>query len=78
MTNHSETKSSRCEIRVNKDYVNRLVKFKFGTISNYIKKFNMSRMRYWQILNMAHLHKNVKCLTELASNLGVDVEEILL
>lgn len=68
----------KAAIRLNKEQVNKLVRFKFGTIENYLKANKISRMRYWQILNEPHLSKDVKCLQDLASNLEISIEEILL
>ena len=65
------------EIRVNKDFVNRLVKYKHGTIESFLACYGISRMRYWQILNQPHLSKDVPCLTKLAEFLNVKVEEII-
>ena len=65
-------------IKVNKDYVIRLIKFKFGTIQNYSKTFKISRMRIWEILNKPHIEKNVKSLQDLAKNLEVSIDSILL
>ena len=68
----------KASVVVNKDLVNRLVKYHYGTIENYLQKFSISRMRYWQVLNMVHISKDVKCLKDLASNLQVEVEQIIL
>ncbi len=68
---------SKCEIRVNKDFVNRLVKYKHGTIESFCKCYGISRMRYWQILNQPHLSKEVPCVGKLADFLGVKVKEII-
>lgn len=65
------------EIRVNKDFVNRLVKYKHGTIESFLEVYGISRMRYWQVLNQPHLSKEVPSLTKLADFLGVTVEEII-
>ena len=66
------------EIRVNKDFVNRLVKYRHGTIESFLECYGISRVRYWQVLNQPHLSKEVPSLTKLADFLGVTVEEILL
>ena len=68
---------SRCEIRVNKDFVNRLVKYRHGTIESFLDCYGISRVRYWQVLNQPHLSKEVPSLTKLADFLGVTVEEII-
>lgn len=65
------------EIKVNKDFVNRLVKYRHGTIESFLEVYGISRMRYWQILNQPHLSKEVPSLTKLADFLGVTVEEII-
>lgn len=65
-------------IKVDKEKINRLVKFKYGTIEKYLKEAGISRMRYWQVLNQPHLSKEVKCLQDLAKNLDVSIETILL
>lgn len=65
------------EIRVNKDFVNRLVKYKHGTIESFLDCYGISRVRYWQVLNQPHLSKEVPSLTKLADFLGVTVEEII-
>ena len=69
---------NKSSIRVDKEKVNRLVKYKFGTIEKYLKEFGISRMRYWQVINKPHLSKEVKCLQDLAKNLDVSIETILL
>ena len=66
----------RCGIRVNKEFVTRLVKYKHGTIESFLKCYKISRMRFWQIINQSHLSKEVACLKNLADFLGVTVEEI--
>ena len=66
-----------CEIRVNKDYVNRLVKYKHGTIESFLGCYKITRMRYRQILNQPHLSKEAPCLKNLAEFLGVKVDEII-
>ena len=58
-----------CMIQVNKDYVIRLIKFKYGTIEKYLKVHKISRMRLWQVLNKPHKQKDVKSLQDLANNL---------
>lgn len=68
----------RCAIRVNKDKVNRYVKFKYGTIEKFCKIIGYSRVRYWQVLNKPHLSKSEKCLQDLASKIDLSIEEILL
>ena len=65
------------EIRVNKDFVNRLVKYRHGTIESFLEVYGISRMRYWQILNQPHLSKEAPCLVKLADFLGITVEEII-
>ena len=68
---------SKCVIRVNKEFVNRLVKYKHGTIESFLKCYGITRMRYWQILNQPHLSKEVPCLKRLADFLSVSVDEII-
>lgn len=68
---------TNCGIRVNKDYVTRLVKYKHGTIENFLKSYKITRMRFWQILNQPHLSKEVPCLQKLAEFLKVTVDEIV-
>ena len=65
------------EVRVNKDFVTRLVKYRHGTIESFLGCYGISRMRFWQILNQPHLSKEVPCLTKLAEFLNVKVEEII-
>lgn len=65
------------EIRVNKNFVNRLVKYRHGTIESFLDCYGISRVRYWQVLNQPHLSKEVPSLTKLADFLGVTVEEII-
>ena len=67
-----------CIIQVNKDYVIRLIKFKYGTIEKYLKVHKISRMRLWQVLNRPHKQKDVKSLQDLATNLEVSIDSILL
>ena len=68
---------TKAEIRVNKDKVNRLVKYKYLTIENFLKHWGISRMRYWQIINQPHLSLEVPSLVKLAYFLEVDVKEII-
>ena len=68
----------RAKIRLNKDLVNKLVKYKYGTIEAYLQANKLTRMRFWQVLNRPHLTKDTKCLQDLARNLEVNIEEILL
>lgn len=65
------------EIRVNKDFVTRLVKYRHGTIESFLGCYGISRMRFWQILNQPHLSKDVPCLVKLADFLRVSVDEII-
>ena len=65
------------EVRVNKDFVTRLVKYRHGTIESFLSCYGISRMRFWQILNQPHLSKDVPCLVKLADFLKVDVDEII-
>ena len=67
-----------CTVRVNKDYVKRLVLFKFGSIKNYCHFADISRVRFWKIVNQPHLSKNEECLQKLASYLQVSIDTILL
>ena len=69
--------ATKCEIRVNKDLVNRLVKYRHGTIESFLGCYHITRMRFWQILNQPHLSKEVPCLTKLAEFLHVTVDEIV-
>ena len=65
-------------LKVNKDYVIRLIKFKYGTIEKYLKTHKISRVRLWQILNHPHSSKDVKSLQDLSNNLEVNIDTILL
>ena len=67
----------KAEIRVNRDYVNKLVKYKHGSIESFLKCYKITRMRYWQILNQPHLSKDVPCLIKLADFLGITVEDMI-
>ena len=69
-------KNSR-EVRVNKDFVTRLVKYRHGTIESFLGCYGISRMRFWQILNQPHLSKEVPCLVKLADFLKVKVDDIV-
>ena len=68
---------SKSEIRVNKEFVTRLVKYKHGTIGSFLSCYGISRMRFWQILNQPHLSKEVPCLKGLAEFLQVPVEDLI-
>lgn len=68
----------KAKVVLDKEKVNRLVKYKYGTIEAYLKKFHLTRMRFWQILNRPHLTKDVKCLKDLADNLNINIDEVLL
>lgn len=69
---------SRCLVIVDAEKVNRLIKFKFNTIEAYLQKYSISRQRLWDILNRPHSSKNAKCLQDLANNLEVSIDTILL
>lgn len=67
-----------CVIRLNKEKVIRLVKYKFGSVEQYSKQNDISRVRFYQIINQPHLTKDAECLQKLSSNLEVSIETILL
>lgn len=67
-----------CRIRLNKELVKRYVYFHYGSIKEYCEKNNISRVRFWEIVNRPHLTKNGECLQKLAKNLHVSIETILL
>ena len=66
-----------CVIRLDRDKVIKLVNFKFGSVKAYAKKYGISRVRFYQIVNKPHLSKDVECLRNLAVNLDVSIQEIL-
>ena len=68
---------ARCEVRVNKEFVTRLVKYKHGTIESFLQCYGITRMRFWQILNQPHLSKEVPCIKKLAEFLSVSVDDIV-
>ena len=68
----------KCHIWVNKETVIRLVNYKFGSVTRYTEKKGISRVRFYQIVNEPHLSKNSKCLQDLAKDLQVSIETILL
>ena len=67
----------KCEIRLDKNKVIRLVNFKYGSVKIYAKEKGISRVRFYQIVNQPHLSKNVECLQNLAKDLEVSIDEIL-
>ena len=68
----------KCSIKLNKELVKRHVLFKFGSIKNYCEFAEISRVRFWQIVNKPHLTKEEKCLQTLASNLEISIDKIIL
>ena len=66
-----------CSIRVNKEKVKRLVLYRFGSVKNYCHFADISRTRFYQIINAPHLSKNEECLQKLSHYLQVSIEEIL-
>ena len=64
-------------VKVNKEFVTRLVKYKHGTIESFLKCYGITRMRFWQILNQPHLSKDVPCIKKLADFLSVSVDDIV-
>ena len=68
----------KCTIRVNKDFVKRRVQYLFGSIGNYCKEADISRVRFWEIVNTPHLSKDAECLQKLARFLRVSIDEILM
>ena len=69
---------SNCSVRVNKDFVKRRVIYIYGSVENYCKKANISRFRFWKIINNPHVSKDVKCLQTLAKLLDLSIDEILM
>ena len=67
----------KASVRVNKKFVNCLIKYKYGTIGEFLKLYKITRMRYWQILNKTHLSKEVPCLKNLAEFLKISVDDML-
>ena len=68
----------KCTIRVNKDFVKRRVQYLFGSIGNYCHYADISRVRFWEIVNTPHLSKEAECLQKLANYLQVSIDEILM
>ena len=68
----------KATIKVDKEKVMFHIRFKYGTIEKYLKAAGITRMRFWQVLNQPHLSKEVKCLQDLAKNLEVSIETILM
>lgn len=68
----------KCSVRVNKELVKRLIVWKYGSIKNYFTQLGISKMRFWQIMNQPHLSKDVKCLQQLANDLELSIDEILM
>jgi len=68
----------KCSVRVNKEFVKRRVQYMYGSIDNYCYFADISRVRFWEIMNTPHLSKEVECLQKLASLLKVSIDEILL
>lgn len=67
-----------CTIKVDKEMVIRLVKYKYGSVKAYAKTNGISRVRFYNIVNNPHVSKDEKCLQILAFNLGTSIETILL
>lgn len=68
----------KCAIQVDKAAVIRRIKFNYGSVSGYAKQKGISRQRLYGIINSPHVSKDVECLKELAYDLGVKIEEIIL
>ena len=68
----------RCEIRLDKEKVIRLVNFKYGSVKKYAKENGISRVRFYQIINEPHFSKYAESLQKLAESLQVSIETILL
>ena len=66
-----------CTVRVNKEKVVRLAKYKYGTISAFCEKLGVSRMRFYEVINSPHLSKESYALEKMSKALGVKVEYIL-
>ena len=68
----------KATIQVNKERVKKLVKFKYGSIENYLKKYGISRQWFELVLSKRHLSKDNKSLQDLSKNLEVSIDTILL
>jgi len=67
-----------CPFRVNKEVVKREIVYKYGSLKNYCKHAGYSRARFYQIISTPHLSKEVKCLKDLAKDLNMSVDDIVL
>lgn len=64
-------------VRLDKEKVIRLVKFKFGDVCKYCEFAGISRMRFYAVLNRVYCSKDRKSLQDLADNLNESIETIL-
>ena len=67
----------RCTVKVNKEKVIRLVKYKYGDVKAFCKELNVSRQRFYEVINTPHLSKESYALEKISKALDVDVEELL-
>lgn len=67
-----------CEIKLNKELIKRHIKFKYGSIKNYLKCANITKTRFWQIINQPHLSTESPCIVRLAKDLDLTTGEIIL
>ena len=67
----------RCSVKVNKEFIEKLIKYKYGTIGSFLDSYGITRMRFWQVVNEPHVSKDVECLTKLADFLNVPIDDLL-
>lgn len=65
-----------CKVKVAKEEVIRLVCYHYKSVANYCRQKQISRARFYEIMNNPHKSSNVKCLLDLSWDLGVCITDI--
>lgn len=65
-----------CKVKVAKEEAIRLVCYRYKSVANYCRQKQISRARFYEIMNSPHRSPNEKCLLDLSWDLGVSVNAI--
>lgn len=65
-----------CKVKVDKEKAIRLVCYRYKSVANYCRQKQISRARFYEIMNSPHRSPIEKCLLDLSWDLGVCITDI--
>ena len=67
-----------CHVYLDKKKIIRYVVFKYHSVSAYCRINKISRVRFYEILNCPHCNSDADCIKNLAKNIGLKIEDLIL